>query len=272
MEKTQYKKPDPKTSNYKLFDMVVGSRNYGLEDNNSDIDKKCFVLPNKNDIYLNRRACSVHISQDIDIEYKDIREFPELIFKSNPAYLELLYSKEVNILVKEEHHKILLQKYLNYFIDNREEIVKFNLPKLWSSTFGMQNKLFKEYNSTKNPKRVYHLYRTSLLLKNYVNNGFNNYSECLIPIGNERQKLLDIKGGKYSEKDLELAIFKAMNDMASIKSEYMLINNSEVKYYDDYINKTMELMSFDYNNFPLIEHPQICEDLKLRYSFEFTSK
>lgn len=265
----QYKAPNPQDSNLHLFEILVGSLNYDLVNENSDKDYKTFVLPNKNDIYFGRRANMVSLSAELDNEYKDVRDFAEALFKSNPAYLEMLFSKEINILVKEPLKIKKVKEFLDFFISQREEIVTFNLPKLWSSSYGTMSKLGKEYLSSENHKKIYHIVRIVDLLEKYENNSFKNYGSLLVPNIETKKLLMNIKEKKYNHEELIKFLNNALLTMKNLEKSYKKIDNTCDKEYSKYILKTMDLMDLNYLTFPFEDQPKINEDLKLKYSYHF---
>ena len=77
---------------------LVGSHNYSLNTPESDKDYKLFVLPTFDDLY-SREDYTVNInSKEEDIVVYDIRKLSSLFFKANVNYIEVLYSKELEIL------------------------------------------------------------------------------------------------------------------------------------------------------------------------------
>lgn len=91
--------PTLKSSNHILFEVISGSRAFGLATENSDTDIRGVYYLSKEDFFgLN------HISQisneTNDITYYEIGRFVELLQKNNPNILEILASPEDCILQK----------------------------------------------------------------------------------------------------------------------------------------------------------------------------
>ena len=75
-----------------------GSMNYGLyirdEDYISDVDSKAIVLPTLDDLISGSKMKSTKYDLDGEqIDVKDIRVMVDMWKKSNPAYLEILFTK-----------------------------------------------------------------------------------------------------------------------------------------------------------------------------------
>ena len=76
--------------------VLQGSQNYNLDDDQSDVDVKAFVVPTVEDLLYCRYVENATVATDGGLaEVKDIRRFPELLKKANPTYIELLFSKMV---------------------------------------------------------------------------------------------------------------------------------------------------------------------------------
>lgn len=98
-----------------LFEVIVGSRSFGLETSNSDTDiKGVFYLPKEKFFGLEYIP---QISNDTnDIVYYELGRFIELLLKSNPNILELLASPEDCILYR---HPIIDKINIKYFLSKQ---------------------------------------------------------------------------------------------------------------------------------------------------------
>ncbi len=82
-----------------VFEVITGSRSYGLDTATSDTDiKGVFVLP-KNMFYGLEYTAQVN-SETNDIVYYELKRFMELLSKSNPNILEMLNVPEKCVLQK----------------------------------------------------------------------------------------------------------------------------------------------------------------------------
>lgn len=80
-----------------VYVCLYGSQNYGLDiisdEYTSDMDYKCVVLPNLEQLVKNSTPVSVVVPyQDGQIDIKDIRCYMETLLKCNPAYVETIYT------------------------------------------------------------------------------------------------------------------------------------------------------------------------------------
>ena len=76
-------------SNHDIYDWFViasnGSMNYGLDNEDSDIDSKLLVIPSLHDLVFNNRQNYLHEMSDNDehVEIKDIALYMKTILKQN---------------------------------------------------------------------------------------------------------------------------------------------------------------------------------------------
>ncbi|MCR5490693.1 MAG: nucleotidyltransferase domain-containing protein [Bacilli bacterium] len=86
---------------------VQGSQNYNLETEASDIDCKAFVVPTFSDLYFGHRYSTTIDTKYGQVTVHDIRMLSELLFKMNPTYLEMLFSKYVWYASEDEKKDLL---------------------------------------------------------------------------------------------------------------------------------------------------------------------
>ena len=115
-----------------MLKCLVGSHNYNLNDENSDKDWKIFLYPTFDNLYKGTNNTKPTTITDIeDIETKDIRQLINLFYKCNPAYFEILFSKEV-----EYNEQLEESEFYKYIMKNRGSIIFHNLPKFYASCMG----------------------------------------------------------------------------------------------------------------------------------------
>jgi predicted nucleotidyltransferase len=166
-----------------LYIGLFGSQNYGLDDENSDIDLRAIVLPTLEQLIKKERV-SEHIETDLGlIDVKDVIDFHDVIIKGNFAYLEAIHTKWY---IGDEYIRTL-------FGD-----IKLNLRSLKGDMYGKAKAFISPY-STKEMKKgyeskeLYHLIRLLYLTQEQNTDiSFVDYSN------NEqvKQYLLDIKKNK----------------------------------------------------------------------------
>ena len=116
-----------------MLKFLVGSHNYNLETPSSDKDWKVFNYPTFEHLFKGEYNNAPNtLSEDEDVEYKDIRQLVPLLLKCNPSYLEVLYSKET-----EHSDEMENSKFLKFIQDNRDAIAFHNLPKFFDACVGM---------------------------------------------------------------------------------------------------------------------------------------
>ena len=74
---------------------LVGSHNYNLNTEKSDVDVKYFVFPTFDDLYSGKYFTASTQSETEDKTVHDIRRLQELLYKSNVNFLEICFSKEI---------------------------------------------------------------------------------------------------------------------------------------------------------------------------------
>ena len=92
-----------KKNGWLIFEVITGSKAYGLDSERSDTDiRGVFVLP-KNEFYSLEYVSQV-ANESNDIVYYELKRFVELLAKNNPNIMELLNVREECILYR---HKIM---------------------------------------------------------------------------------------------------------------------------------------------------------------------
>ncbi|PEA25848.1 hypothetical protein CN984_12045 [Bacillus cereus] len=223
-----------------LLQALTGSHNYNLATEGSDKDYKIFTASTFDDLYTGNRYKKNIITELIDKDIKDIRQLPELLWKSNIAYMEILFSKDI-FAVSKLHHLLAV----------RDEIARINLPQLFKSTGGMHNerlkRLEKPTDGTQhlvdkygyNTKEAMHDIRSMKLIVDFEANGFTNYEEALRYDDYERKAILDIKNGSFTKDEfIKFATGYHDNVFAPLKEKYCSQKpNEELKAYMDSIIK-----------------------------------
>lgn len=211
------------------FKALVGSHNYNLNNENSDKDYKVFYYPTFDDMYNGDKTSKHKTSTDMDIEYHDIRKLPDMLWKSNVNFIEVLFSQEVVAKDKlySELHKI------------REDIASMNLPYLWDACYGMMYQKLREVkremeytdtNSAKVSKSLYQARRIYRFLYSYADSEFTNFADSIyIKKQSTRDYILSVKSGghSYEEEYSFLEGWLNSKDMTKIKSMYKSMERQE---------------------------------------------
>ncbi|MDX6046734.1 hypothetical protein [Bacillus paranthracis] len=185
-----------------VLEALTGSHNYNLATVGSDKDYKIFTAPTFDDLYTGNRYKENIITDTVDKDIKDIRQLPDLLWKSNIAYMEILFSNSIDAVGG-----------LYELIGLKDEIARINLPQLFKSTGGMHNerlkRLEKPTDGTKhlvdmygyNTKEAMHDIRGMKLLVDFEANGFTGFEDALRYDDYERQAILDIKNGSLTKDE-----------------------------------------------------------------------
>lgn len=220
---------------------LYGSQNYGLDDENSDIDTKAIVLPSFPDFVCNQKPVStVHIMENNEhVDIKDIRLMFDCIKKQNINFVEILFTKFF----------ILNPVYADLFqpvLDSREEIARYNNYAGMNCIMGMayekQKAMEHPYPSTADkiakfgydPKQLHHAVRLWWFMQSYVNG--LAYADCLAFV--PRMWFIDIKHGVYSLEEAREKISACINDMRQWKQDYMDHTPLSINRHADEVLKT----------------------------------
>ena len=202
-----------------------GSMNYGLDNENSDIDSKLLVVPSLHNLVFNKRDNYLHVMSDNEehVEVKDIALYMNTILKQNINFVETLFAKCAIVNPKYQDYWDVLQK-------NRERIARYDTKRAVSCMLGMAKQ--KRADMTKptpgrqesidrigyDAKSYHHLLRLLYFMIHYING--SSYEDCLTKrkIG-EQSMLMDAKNGKHN---LERTIYIADTN---IKRAEKIVNN-----------------------------------------------
>lgn len=193
-----------------------GSVNYGLDNENSDVDSKLLVVPSLHDLVFNKRCNYMHEMSDNGehVEVKDIALYMKTILKQNINFVETLFAECV----------IVNHKYYDFWDilqENRERIARYDTKRAVDCMLGMMKQ--KRVAMTKptpgrqesidkigyDAKSYHHLLRLYYFLKHYLNGW--SYEDCLTKRDWEEQdELMYAKDGiinlHLAERDADAAI------------------------------------------------------------------
>ncbi|MFA2720580.1 DNA polymerase beta superfamily protein [Bacillus paranthracis] len=235
-----------------LLKANTGSWNYNLQQTKeelillelynhkpSDKDYKMFVAPTFEDLYTGKMYHKAIITDVEDNDIHDIRKLSDLLYKSNIAYLELLFSKDIVFKDCEE---------LQFLYSVRHEIARMNLPQLFKSTGGMFNQRMKKLDHATegtqhlvnaygwNTKEGLHTFRSVNLLVRYEETDFTDFESALRYENHERQALLDIKNGTMTKEEFIRFVTQYHDNVfAPLKERYCSYKpNEELKQAIDF--------------------------------------
>lgn len=182
-----------------FFLALQGSQNYGLADEESDIDSKILTIPSLNNLVFKLKPQNkVHImDNDEHCDLKDIREYFRIMRKSNINFVEVLFSRYVLVNPKYQRQWQTLQNF-------REDIARLNPVRAVKCMKGMASEklhaLRHEYPSRMywikkygfDPKQLSHLSRIHYFVYKYIQGEL--YENCIyITEDTVRHDLLALK-------------------------------------------------------------------------------
>jgi RNA repair pathway DNA polymerase beta family len=229
----------------KVFDSVVGSTNYNLVTPSSDVDRKLFVFPTFDDLYNTGekiKSKSKH-SEDEDVEVHDIRKLPQMLWKSNVNFIEVLFTLDMSVGNKEA---VDLTRRLVAF---KEEIARMNLPYLYDACYrGMFMRKKKDFerdrvDPTKRAAALKHAHaaiRIGDFLLRYHDNGFDDFGEAIFysDIDPLKDTLMDMKNGSFFDTTELERTAKVINDFEKGVEDFEVDYKSQAK--DEEMNQRVQ--------------------------------
>lgn len=206
--------------------VLCGSHLQGLDTENSDEDWKLLVLPTPMDLIDGRQKAHCETDENgNDYDIHDIRDLPDLLWKANPTYLEILFSDKEEKL---PDYDLGLTSRLAFMTLRlaREPIARMNLPYLWNASWGMHyNRLKRMYRDVGpngyNGKNACHSIRGLTMLIKYAENGFTDFASCLRLDDTTRANLIAIKKGEVPLNVVQGSIQKAEDDANRYRDQYL---------------------------------------------------
>lgn len=236
------------TYNKKWFVICLqGSQNYGMADEESDIDSKVLLIPSLEDIALNRPAISHTLEMPDNKEHvdcKDVRDYFKIFRKSNINFVEILFTD----------YWIVNNRYYDLWATLRmdaEKLARINPYAAICCMQGMAHEkrhaLCHEYPSRMveiekfgyDPKQLAHLVRINYFLKWYIEGKF--YRDCIYPEKYSiRQNLLECKrtGWGLTKEEAEQRADEILENIDYLANNFKATN----------INKNNEELSKELDN------------------------
>lgn len=206
------------------YNMGVINKNY-----QSDIDVKAVCLPSISDIVRgNKMVSHTYIMDDNShIDVKDIRLYSSLWKKSNPQFLEVLFSK----------YRLIYNETFQKIIDMKDEIAFANFNRLLSSIKGMQAEkrkaLTHPYPTIKDkidkygydPKQLHHIVRLYEFGKSIIDG--ESFGNAMLLDKDCHDEVMDLKIYPILlDKAMQLADEK-VDELDQIITKYRKDNNIE---------------------------------------------
>lgn len=207
-----------------VLHMSGGSHMRNLNDEKSDLDLKCFVLPTFNDLFEGKTYTKQAHSEEVDIDVQDFRRLEQLLYKANPAYLDLLFAPDIQTLGFKQMEEIVAM---------REDIASMNLSNLYSATMGtVQRNVNDLQNPTSdkvaalierhayNPKKAMLAVHLCKSLVKFYRNNFTDYKSAIWYEGEEREMMMKLKHGEPTFDEAKLTIKIWEQEALALKDIY----------------------------------------------------
>lgn len=209
-----------------VLEALSGSHNYNLNTPTSDRDYKVFVAPSFADLYNGNMIHKEWIGTERDVLVHDVRKISELLWRSNPSFLEIMFSKGAII------PDTFARPYIDELYGMRDRIAKMNLPYLYDATVGIArgklNDLTKGTSGTADlvakfgydTKQAMHCIRCLEVLERFADSGFSDFGGAIWFEGDDRERMLSIKNGAYSLEDFRAFAQQRFERIGELKGTY----------------------------------------------------
>lgn len=171
---------------------LYGSQNYNLDTETSDVDTHAILLPSFEEMCLNKEWLSkeFRLENGEHIILKDIREYAKMLFKQNINFVETLFTEFKWVNPKYE------QLFNSYFINNREEIARYNVQAAVRSVAHQGLNTLRQ--SREDGKKLCNVGRIVYCLEKYLLK--ENYEKCIKPVGKTHVTLSELKQNRVNEE------------------------------------------------------------------------
>jgi hypothetical protein len=235
---------------------LVGSQNYQLHTNESDVDSKTIIIPSLNGIAKLEKPISTAIECEdgSSMEIKDIREFFKNIFKQNINFVETLFTDYHFITGNPLFNKF----YLEVFVEYADRIARYDVQRSLKSTLGLAyrklNFLMKPTEKTEKEiekygyrsKELYHIFRLSSFVKKYIKK--LPYPECIVP--DEKERIIRIKQEHRFPKEKVKNVAESFVDMIQFDVNKFTDENEnvvDVEIYEKTYNAVEDMLKGFFN-------------------------
>lgn|GEM_PF-3834756 len=233
---------------------LYGSQNYNLDTENSDIDSKMLIIPDKKDFLLGKKFYSYdyHFENGEICSIQDIRHFAEKGLKNqNINFLEILFTDYVVF----GDNEILYTVWNSCFNLYKEDIAGCNLPVMFKSLYG-QAKHSKTYGTEKSFGKVLyfgHVMRYLDLRASGIFPEHQSYKSCIkmIPGTRIREKIISLKEGNYingldhNRRNIESEVDNYLNQMEMLTNEYSAKEPKDKELIDRLIYSYMNYIVYN---------------------------
>lgn len=189
-----------------IMTVLIGSQNYQLDTENSDIDTVTFVFPTSYDIVFNKEPVSSEFNvSDGKCIIKDIRLAFDLLRKPSPNSIEWF-------ITKYKYYNPLYENILKHYLENRAMLFLLthaNYKTAIASTAGAARGYYQRKNNMSDGKKVANILRLKNFILNYLNEECNPKDYFLF-----KEDELQIARAMKNEKENSSFSLKNLYDIA----------------------------------------------------------
>lgn len=204
---------------------VFGSQNYGLDDEQSDLDSKLLVLPSFKDIaslssplsMTHERANGEHI------DIRDVRLFIDNFKNQSHNSLEALFTSYFCI------DPLFVEEW-NILLEHREKIARLDPFRAVKAMDGIAHRnyglLFKplEHNRDMfealeyNPKMLHHILKSEYFINHYIRG--DRYEDCIKPTAAGKELIVVAKKGHFPKKQATEIAARSMTRITEMTATF----------------------------------------------------
>ena len=188
-----------------IMTMLIGSQNYQLDTENSDIDTVTFVFPTSYDIVFNKKPVSSEFNvSDGKCVVKDIRLAFDLLRKPSPNSIEWF-------ITKYKYYNPLYENILKYYLENQAMLFLLthaNYKTAIAATVGAARGYYLRGNNISDGKKVANVLRLKNFILNYLDEECNPKDYFLF-----KEDELQIARAMKNEKENSSFFIKNPNDI-----------------------------------------------------------
>lgn len=207
---------------------LTGSQLNNLETPSSDVDLYVVIKQNKKNLVF-ESLVSKQLHGEYDFKYMESYKFVQLLCKTNPNMLEMVYKYPLYV---DDSFKSVA----DLLFERRNEVVTLNLRRYYSGSFHL---LKNNYNKLKNGtgkvltgragKEVMNFYKTYYQVKAHFMN--HDCTPYVLTSGEHRKYLMDLKlrtsFNEEETKDLLLDMEGKLAELEEIKNSYNNVGLNE---------------------------------------------
>lgn len=220
---------------------LTGSQLNNLQTEESDVDLYVILKHTKRNMVLGTLRSGEKTGEK-NYKYMDSVKFLQLLYKTNPNLLEIIYKKPLYV-----HHEY--KNVAEFIYENKEEIVRMNVSRYFSSSYHMAKNNYKKLlNNTgkvakgETGKEVLNFYKAYYQADAFYKN--EDLTGFIIYEGKLRDAMMKIKKiGVLPEKNRinELSMMEAcLNRMEKFKDEHSETKQN-FEIFDKLINKILDI-------------------------------